>query len=54
MAWPPTIIHWHGLHLPAAMDGHPASTIGPGGRYEYDFKVSNRTAPTGTTPMRTS
>lgn len=38
----PTIIHWHGLHTPAAMDGHPASTIGPGGRYEYDFKVSNR------------
>ncbi len=38
----PTIIHWHGLHTPADMDGHPASTIGPGGRYEYDFKVSNR------------
>ncbi len=38
----PTIIHWHGLHTPAAMDGHPASTIGPGGRYAYDFKVSNR------------
>ena len=38
----PTIIHWHGLHTPAAMDGHPASTIGPGGRYEYDFKVLNR------------
>ncbi len=37
----PTIIHWHGLHVPAAMDGHPASTIGPGGHYEYDFKVSN-------------
>lgn len=38
----PTIIHWHGLHTPAAMDGHPASTIGPGGRYEYDFQVRNR------------
>ncbi len=38
----PTIIHWHGLHTPAAMDGHPASTIGPGGRYEYDFRVLNR------------
>ncbi|GAB3478547.1 multicopper oxidase family protein [Polaromonas eurypsychrophila] len=37
-----TIIHWHGLHVPAAMDGHPASTIAPGGRYDYDFKVSNR------------
>ena len=38
----PTIIHWHGLHTPAAMDGHPASTIGPGGRYAYDFTVRNR------------
>ena len=38
----PTIIHWHGLHTPAAMDGHPASTIGPGGRYDYDFTVRNR------------
>ncbi len=38
----PTIIHWHGLHTPAAMDGHPSSTIAPGGRYAYDFKVRNR------------
>ena len=38
----PTIIHWHGLHTPANMDGHPASTISPGKRYDYDFKVSNR------------
>lgn len=38
----PTIIHWHGLHTPAGMDGHPASTIGPGGRYDYDFTVTDR------------
>ena len=38
----PTIIHWHGLHTPAAMDGHPRDTIGPGGRYDYDFTVRNR------------
>ncbi len=38
----PTIIHWHGLHTPAAMDGHPSSTIGPGARYDYDFVVRNR------------
>ena len=38
----PTIIHWHGLDVPGAMDGHPASSIGPGGRFEYDFKVKNR------------
>ena len=38
----PTIIHWHGLHTSAAMDGNPASTIAPGSRYEYDFTVNNR------------
>ena len=38
----PTIIHWHGLHTPAAMDGHPVNTIAPGGRYEYDFTKKNR------------
>ncbi len=38
----PTIIHWHGLHTPAAMDGHPASTIEPGAKYDYDFTVRNR------------
>ena len=38
----PTIIHWHGLHLPAKMDGHPASTIEPGQKFAYDFKVRNR------------
>ena len=29
-------------HTPAAMNGHPASTIAPGGRCEYDFTVRNR------------
>lgn len=38
----PTIIHWHGLHTPARMDGHPASTLAPGKVFEYDFKVPNR------------
>ena len=38
----PTIIHWHGLHTPARMDGHPRDTIAPGARYDYDFTVSNR------------
>lgn len=38
----PTIIHWHGLHTPARMDGHPRDTIAPGARYEYDFTVGNR------------
>jgi blue copper oxidase len=37
-----TIIHWHGLHTPSNMDGHPVNTIAPGGRYDYDFTVRNR------------
>ena len=38
----PTIIHWHGLHVPSNMDGHPVNTTAPGGRYDYDFIVHNR------------
>ena len=38
----PTIIHWHGLHAPAAMDGHPSTVIAPGGRFDYDFTVRDR------------
>ena len=38
----PTIIHWHGLHIPANMDGHPINSIGPGENYRYDFTVNNR------------
>jgi blue copper oxidase len=38
----PTIIHWHGLHTPAKMDGHPSQTIAAGARFEYNFTVRNR------------
>ncbi len=38
----PTIIHWHGLHLPGVMDGHPRNTIAVGGYYDYAFPVTNR------------
>jgi blue copper oxidase len=38
----PTIIHWHGLRVPANMDGHPSTAIAPGGRYDYDFTVRDR------------
>lgn len=37
-----TIIHWHGLHVPEAMDGHPRFAIAPGERYHYQFTVDNR------------
>ena len=38
----PTIIHWHGLHLPGVMDGHPRTTIPAGAHYDYAFTVANR------------
>lgn len=37
-----TSIHWHGIILPANMDGVPGFSfagIAPGGQYEYRFKV---------------
>lgn len=38
----PTIIHWHGLHVPGVMDGHPRTTIAAGAHYDYAFTVTNR------------
>ncbi len=38
----PTIIHWHGLHLSAKMDGHPNDSIAPGKNYPYAYPVTNR------------
>lgn len=38
----PTIIHWHGLKIPEAMDGHPRYAIAPGKSFDYDFQVINR------------
>jgi len=38
----PTITHWHGLHVPANMDGHPVYAINPGERFVYEFEVLNR------------
>jgi FtsP/CotA-like multicopper oxidase with cupredoxin domain len=37
-----SIVHWHGLHVPSDMDGHPRYAIGPGGIYSYDITVHNR------------
>lgn len=37
-----TIIHWHGLHVPEAMDGHPRFAVDGGQRYVYEFTVDNR------------
>ena len=37
-----TIVHWHGLHVPADMDGHPRLVIGRGETYIYEFEIHNR------------
>jgi len=37
-----TTIHWHGLHVPDRMDGHPRLAVEPGGSYTYEFEVLNR------------
>lgn len=40
----PTSIHWHGLHVPNAMDGVPPLTqeaVEPGDSFTYEFTVSH-------------
>lgn len=37
-----SIVHWHGLDVPEAADGHPRFAIPPGDNYWYDFTVLNR------------
>jgi FtsP/CotA-like multicopper oxidase with cupredoxin domain len=39
----PTTIHWHGVRVPAAMDGSLAmqSPIAPGGSFEYRFRFKD-------------
>lgn len=41
----PSIIHWHGMLVPEAADGHPRLAVEPGGDYIYEFTVRN---PAGT------
>lgn len=41
----PTVAHWHGMHVPQKMDGHPMYAIDQGERYVYEFEVKN---PAGT------
>ena len=37
-----SIVHWHGLHVPTDMDGHPRLVVPSGGEFTYDFTVTNR------------
>lgn len=42
----PTTIHWHGLHIPADMDGSPLRPVAPGHSYTYSFTLARGTAGT--------
>lgn len=37
-----SIVHWHGLHVPAEQDGHPSDSILPGEVRVYEFEIRNR------------
>ncbi len=37
-----SILHWHGLHVPANMDGNPMYAINEGETYIYEFEIRNR------------
>ena len=39
-----TTTHWHGVHLPAAMDGGPHQVIAVGATWSASFTVKNRAA----------
>ncbi|MCC6915800.1 multicopper oxidase domain-containing protein [Nitrosomonas sp.] len=41
----PCVTHWHGMHVPQIMDGHPMYAILEGEQYVYEFEVKN---PAGT------
>ena len=38
----PSVVHWHGLHVPEVADGHPKYAIDKGETYIYDFEIANR------------
>jgi len=38
----PSVVHWHGLDLPEAADGHPRFAIDGGGEYVSEFEMANR------------
>ncbi|MBT2367850.1 multicopper oxidase domain-containing protein [Streptomyces sp. ISL-10] len=37
-------VHWHGMHLPAAMDGGPHQTVAPGGSWSPHWTVDQPAA----------
>jgi blue copper oxidase len=39
-----TNIHWHGLKIPADMDGHPEAIVNSGSSFNYQFAINQRAA----------
>lgn len=39
-----TSVHWHGMHLPAAMDGGPHQSIEPGGTWRPSWEIDQPAA----------
>lgn len=37
-----SIIHWHGLHIPPEMDGHPMHAINKGETYVFEMEIVDR------------
>jgi FtsP/CotA-like multicopper oxidase with cupredoxin domain len=37
-----SVVHFHGLHVPDPMDGHPYYSVEAGDAYRYEFNVINR------------
>jgi FtsP/CotA-like multicopper oxidase with cupredoxin domain len=40
----PTTVHWHGMHLPAAMDGGPHQMVDPGATWEPTWPIDQPAA----------
>jgi FtsP/CotA-like multicopper oxidase with cupredoxin domain len=38
----PSIVHWHGVLVPAHADGHPRDAIGAGASFDYEFPIVQR------------
>ncbi|MCP3819442.1 multicopper oxidase domain-containing protein [Streptomyces sp. A3M-1-3] len=49
-----TTLHWHGMHLPAVMDGGPHQMIPAGANWRPGGPCTSRPPLSGTTPIRTA
>jgi len=38
----PTVMHWHGIHAPARMSGHPMDAVDAGSSYSVNFPIVQR------------